>query len=269
MPTMSGRTSGSENETMASDIPISMGDGNGAGNSSGSDDGNADDGSGAIGAGKGETGGDDPDEGMNVGEQPTNGECEPSGTSADEVVWIGDSWIDIPGNQKARVNELARAAGVLESNESFVDLAVSGSPIGTIVNQYTNRQAGATKVRALLMDGGGINTIQGGGSQASVTNVVDAFTQHLEQVASDGTVEHIVYFLYPELPTIAGVAALRPGMQAACSASSVPCYFLDLQPLWEGHPEYTGGDQIHPSQAGANVIAEAIWAILEANCIAQ
>jgi hypothetical protein len=91
----------------------------------------------------------------------------------------------------------------------------------------------------------------------------------LDEVASDGTVEHIVYFLYPELPTIAGVAALRPGMQAACAASTVPCHFLDLQPLWEGHPEYTGGDTIHPSQAGGNVIAESIWAIMQENCIAQ
>jgi lysophospholipase L1-like esterase len=34
-------------------------------------------------------------------------------------------------------------------------------------------------------------------------------------------------------------------------------------------PEYTGGDNIHPSTAGGNVIAEAIWAIMQENCIAQ
>ena len=195
--------------------------------------------------------------------------CERGGVAANEVVWIGDSWIDIPGNQKTRVNELARAAGALGQNEAYVDLAVSGSPIATIVNQYNTRQAGNTKVKVLLMDGGGIDTIQGGGSEASVSNVENAFEQHLAKVAADGTVEHIVYYLYPELPTIAGVAALRPRMKAACEASTVPCHFLDLQPLWEGHPEYTGGDSIHASQAGGAVIAEAVWKIMQDHCIAQ
>jgi len=242
--------------------------GDGAGNSGG--DGTPDDANDPAGAadGSGETGGDGTDD-ETGNEPPPTGECEPSDIAANEVVWIGDSWIDIPGTQKSRVNELARAAGVLGEGESFVDLAVSGSPIGTIVNQYNTRQAGATQVRVLLMDGGGINTIQGGGSEASVDNVVNTFTEHLDQVAADGTVEQIVYFLYPELPTIAGVAAMRPGMQAACAASEVPCHFLDLQPLWEGNPQYTGGDQIHPSQAGGAVIAEAIWAIMQENCIAQ
>jgi hypothetical protein len=197
------------------------------------------------------------------------GVCQHGQVQANEVVWIGDSWIQIPGAQHTRVRDLARAAGTIGANEDYVDLAVSGSPIARIVNQYNTQESGATKVKVLLMDGGGIDTIQGGGSQASVTSVVNTFQQHLAKVASDGTVQHIVYFLYPELPTIAGVAAMRPGVQQACAASTVPCHFVDLQPLWVGHPEYTGGDNIHPSAAGGNVIAEAIWAIMQQNCIAQ
>jgi len=203
------------------------------------------------------------------GPPPPLDDCADGDIAADEVVWTGDSWIDIPGNQKTRVDELARAAGTIGPNESFVDLAVSGTPIRGIIDQYNGREAGPIKVKVLLMDGGGIDTIRGGGSEASVTAVVNAFTEHLAQIAADGTVLHVVYFLYPELPTIAGVAALRPGTQAACAESAVPCHFLDLQPRWEGHPEFTGPDRIHPSQAGANVIGEAIWNIMEENCIAQ
>jgi hypothetical protein len=195
--------------------------------------------------------------------------CQHGQVQANEVVWIGDSWIQIPGTQHTRVRDLARAAGTIGPNEDYVDLAVSGSPIATIVNQYDTRESGATKVKVLLMDGGGIDTIQGNGSQTSVTNVVNTFQQHLANVARDGTVEHIVYFLYPELSTIAGVAALRPGMQEACAASTVPCHFLDLQPLWAGLPEHTGSDNIHPSTTGGTVIAEAIWAIMQENCVAQ
>ena len=87
--------------------------------------------------------------------------------------------------------------------------------------------------------------------------------------ASDGTVRNIIYFLQPELPAIVGVAALRPQLRQACSDSAVPCYFIDLQPLWVGHPEYTAGDGIQASTAGATVIADQIWATLRQHCIAQ
>jgi hypothetical protein len=108
-----------------------------------------------------------------------------------------------------------------------------------------------------------------GGSAASVTAVASEFEQFLTKVASDGTVEHVVYFLMPELPMISGVAELRPLLRAACSASTVPCHFLDLQPFWEGNPGYTDGSGFQASVAGATVIADEIWKIMQQNCIAQ
>jgi hypothetical protein len=104
----------------------------------------------------------------------------------------------------------------------------------------------------------------------ALTRTVDAFEQFLGEVARDGTVENIIYFLVPELPTIAGVAALRPGLLQACEASLVPCHFLDLQPLWKGHSEYMAPENgIQASEAGARVIADSIWAIMKDHCIAQ
>ena len=53
------------------------------------------------------------------------------------------------------------------------------------------------------------------------------------------------------------------------SASTVPCHFIDLQPLWSGHPEYTDGSGILPTDAGAGVLADAIWSVMQQDCIAQ
>jgi hypothetical protein len=182
-------------------------------------------------------------------------------------VWIGDSWILVPGSQQTRVSDLARAAGAIGPNDEYVIAAQPATRMAAIAMQYDNRQAGAVKVKVLIMDGGTWDTIVDNGSAASVENVVNTFRQHLAKVASDGTVEHIIYFLPPELPSIPGVAALRPPLQQACAESTVRCHFLDLQPLWAGHPEYSEG--FLPSAAGAVVLANAIWAIMQSRCIAQ
>lgn len=224
-------------------------------------------GTGGRGAGGAATGG------TSGGSGGSTGACPHGQVKANEVLWIGDSWIQIPGTQHNTVRDLARQAGALGASEDYVNKAVSGSPIATIVNQYNTFESGSTKVKVLLMDGGGIDVMQGGKSQASVDNVVAAFKQHLAKVASDGTVQHIVYYLYPQLPA-SGPGAdvgpkLQPGMQAACAASTVPCHFLYLEPLFAGHPEYIGGDNLHPSDAGGKVIGQNVWKIMQENCIAQ
>jgi hypothetical protein len=195
---------------------------------------------------------------------PVSG-CVHSEVKANEVIWIGDSWIMIPGDQHNRVRDLAWAAGTIRPNEDYVELAVSGSPIATIVNQYNTREAGSVKV--ILIDSGGIDFIQGGDS--AIPNVVNTFNQFLDKVRSDGTVQHIVYFHYPDLMSIPCLGTMWSAMRQDCAGSPVPCYFLDLQPLFAGRPEYIGSDTIHPSLAGAIVIGEAIWYIMQQNCIAR
>jgi hypothetical protein len=197
--------------------------------------------------------------------------CQHGQVKANEVLWIGDSWVQIPnGIQHTRVRDLARAAGAIGPSDDYVDLAASASTVGMIASQYNTQEASANKVKVLIMDGGTWDTLVANASAASVTSALDTFTQLLAKVASDGTVEHVIYFLVPALPTIPGVAALRPGLEQACGASTVPCHFLDLQPLWAGHPEYTDPTNgIQASSAGATVIADGIWAIMQQNCIAQ
>jgi hypothetical protein len=188
---------------------------------------------------------------------------------ASEVTWIGDTWVTITGTQHTRVRDLARSAGAIGPTDDYTILAAPATTMAAIATQYATQEASQTKAKVLIMDGGTWDTIVSGGSDASVADVVATFRQFLTQVAADGTVEHIVYYLCPELPGIPGVAALRPLLQQACTDSSVPCHFLDLQPLWAGHPEYTASSGIQSSEAGAKVIADAIWTIMQQSCIAQ
>jgi hypothetical protein len=192
--------------------------------------------------------------------------------AANEVLWIGDTWILLPGLQHERVRDHARNAGAIGDMEDYENLAEPAVFLSEVIDQYETRQAGMTKVKVLLMDGGTWDTIiaEPAGNLAETVPVVAAeFEDFLAKVASDGTVEHIVYFLMPELPRIPGVRELRPLLVEACDRSTVPCHFLDLQPFWEGHPEYTDGSELQSSEEGAVVIADEIWRIMQENCIAQ
>ncbi len=195
--------------------------------------------------------------------------CRHAEVSASEVLWIGDSWVLVPGSQVTRVRDLARATGAIGPSDDYVNAGAPATNIGAIADQYNAREVGAIKVKVLIMDGGTWETLQANGSAASVSSAAAGFDQHLAKVASDGSVEHIVYFLPPELPGIPGVAALRPFVRDSCAQSAVPCHFLDLQPPWANHPEYTASNGILPTEAGARVLADAIWAIMQDHCIAQ
>jgi len=197
--------------------------------------------------------------------------CLHAQTSAAEVLWIGDSWILYPNVQYTRVRDLARAAGAIGPGDEYPIGAVAASYMADIANQYSTRQAGTTKVKVLIMDGGTWDTIRTNGAAATVTSVVNTFSQLLSTVARDGTVQHIIYFLTPELATIPGVAALRGPLQQACAQSTVPCHFIDLNDVWDGHPEYTivsAGIPI-PTEPGGTAIADVIWSVMQQNCIAQ
>lgn len=202
-----------------------------------------------------------------------SGDCLAAPVLADEVLWIGDTWILIPGTQHTRVRDLARAAGALGPNEDYVNVGAPSVDMAAVAQQYRTRESGPTKVKVIIMDGGTWDPIvaqaKGEPLGPAIDNAISNFQAFLSEVARDGTVEHIVYFLVPELPAIPGVATMRPRLQQACADSAVPCHFLDLQPLWLGHPEYTAADGIQSSEAGARVIADSIWAIMQDNCIAQ
>jgi len=193
--------------------------------------------------------------------------CQRGQVKGSEVVWIGDTWITIPGTQHRRVRDYARDAGAIGPTDEYVILAEAATDMATIARQYEVRQAGATKVKVLIMDGGTWDTIMLGATDAVIANVVATFGNLLAEVAAGGTVEHVIYFLCPDLPGIPGVATLRPLLRQTCADSPVSCHFLDLDPLWR--PEYTAATGYQANEAGAVVIADALWETMQDNCIAQ
>ncbi len=193
-----------------------------------------------------------------------HGEIPPS-----EVLLIGDSWISLLGT---RVEDLAKAGGVLGFGEDFAHRAAMGATIEVIVQQYEaalNDASASGVVKVVIMNGGGVDTYGGKGSSESILHVADTFSLFLARLAEEGVVRHVVYVLYSEGSSIPGIPELRPLMQAACRGSAVPCLLLDLQPVWEGHTDYISADTINPSPAGLDAIAATIWQTLKNNCIAQ
>jgi hypothetical protein len=213
------------------------------------------------------------------------GTCPHAGVPAGQVVWIGDSWVLVPnGEPHTGVRDLARAAGAIGPSDEYTIDAVAAAPMvvpstnggpAPIPSQYSQQEASATKVKVLIMDGGTWDTITNN-SSATVTDVRDSFEQLLSKVASDGTVTDVIYYLMPELSNIPGVAAIpgvatfRPLLEQVCTQSAVACHFLDLQQIWTDPSAYnTPGSPPVPTDSGATVIADAIWAIMQTNCIAQ
>ena len=197
---------------------------------------------------------------------------------------IGDSFFALSGAITNDLEVHARAAGALGSNENYRENAVSGTRLAggfspTIPEQYANgRQAGSVKV--VIMDGGGNDMLQGSCSNppnsscADIQNAVNAANSLMNQMAADG-VESVIYAFYPDpvgnSTLQARLDVLRPLMQQVSGNSPVPTsLFLDLRSVWQGHySEYALSDGIHPTAAGSQATADAIWNLMQQNCIAQ
>jgi hypothetical protein len=179
---------------------------------------------------------------------------------------IGDSWIQIPGNQVTTLEGHLKMAGVIPQSDRFDRREVSGSPLASIIGTY-NRKPQNCKI--LIMDGGGIDLfVAPAGDQASIAPVVKAFKDFLQKLKTDGYVQHVIYSLYPVIPSTPNINAnMKPGFSEACAASPVDCHLVDLEPLFMG--QHIGFDQTHADNAGGVIIGDAWWTVMKENCIAQ
>jgi hypothetical protein len=201
------------------------------------------------------------------------GTCQKGTTKGNEVLFIGESFI-AASSIPEETTKLARAAGSLGANDSYVDKSVSGTWIGngaanSIPNQYKNNASG---VRFVLMNGGGNDCWQGG-KESDRTNALNAAKQLFTDMAAKD-VEKVVYFFYAD-PIGSQFAALkscldvlRPAMKSLCDGQGSPkCYWVDLRDTWNGHPEYTS-DGIHVAGPGNAPTAAAIFKSMQQNCVA-
>jgi lysophospholipase L1-like esterase len=133
----------------------------------------------------------------------------------------------------------------------------------------------------------------------AITGTVNRAQQLLQEMASNG-VKHIVYFFYPHLDPAGGgiLPTPAPGVnttldyayplaeQICCGSSftstttsytcsgntsGAQCIFVDTRPAFEGHTaDYIKStDHVHPTPAGAQVIADLVWKAMTDYCIAQ
>lgn len=216
-----------------------------------------------------------------VVEAPVDEGCPSGDVSANELLFIGDSFIAVDHQVTGYLEDLARSASVLTTGERYRDnsslvgntLALMGNGIA---EQYSSAAAEAP-VRVVVMNGGGADVLIADcegelDGCALLTDAALAAEQLLTQMASDGVTD-VIYAFYPD-PQLADVLtemdALRPLIQQVCEASAVPCHWLDLRPVFAGNYEtyiQTGG--LNPTAEGARATAEAIWALMQAECIAQ
>ena len=133
----------------------------------------------------------------------------------------------------------------------------------------------------------------------TVQNAIDEAHTEMLEMAQKG-VQSVVYFFYPHLNPAGGGILQTPapavndtldyayplaekmccGSSFTSSMTSYSCYgepvpglhcaFIDTRPAFEGHlADYIKSDNVHPTQAGAQVISDLVWAQMQAHCIAQ
>jgi lysophospholipase L1-like esterase len=183
------------------------------------------------------------------------------------------------GEITRNLEQFARDAGILASNDNFIDNSVvaarlSGGDVTTIPQQYANGNR-QRQVRWVIMGGGGNDLEESCAPPTSscpnLQAAANAVRDLLNQMGNDGVVK-VIYFFYPDPQRDAAflkeqLDVLRTMIQNVVNSRGAPdCYWLDLRPVFEGHySEYVQSDGTHPTSAGSRAAAEAIWDIVERN----
>jgi hypothetical protein len=207
--------------------------------------------------------------------------CERGAVAANQVLVIGDSFFATTHQITAYLEGRAREAGAVSVGERYRDrsnllsnaLALGGNGIA---DQYASGVSEA-EVKVVIMNGGGADALLGScdnaNSSCAVVTAAAAAAQSLFAKMASDNVQHVVYAFYPDpgdANVKAKIDALRPLIQSACESAPLPCHWLDLRTVFAGrYAEYIQADQLNPTDAGARASAEAIWAAMQQNCIAQ
>jgi hypothetical protein len=223
-------------------------------------------------------------------------------TKDSQVLLIGDSYINWISHSFPA--DLARISGQnwrLEAvgGTSLASGGVGLIGLGFIPDQLVHALAIDPDVHTIVMSGGGNDilvrdtayapnscTIAGSsqdpGCQLVVSMASEAARKLMLDAAAAG-IRDVVYFFYPHVPantiltqddpneildySLPRARAVCEGAEEA-SGGSLRCTFVDMVPVFEGHPEYINED-IHPNQVGGRVMAETIWQVMQDHCLGQ
>lgn len=220
---------------------------------------------------------------------------------ASEVVLLGDSYVNWPShNFPSDLNKLAGENYRLYAVGGF---SMASGGIGLIPPEFDQALAADRDIKAVVMDGGGNDVLipdpfqfpQGGSCkndtnapnipdcQKIVQKALDAATA-LMQHAADNGVKDVVYFFYPHVPEGTLIGGLHPNaildyafpkVKSLCdqayglTSGRLTCHFVDLIPVFQGHPDWFAPGDIHPNAQGSAAMAQAVWSKMQQDCIAQ
>jgi hypothetical protein len=193
--------------------------------------------------------------------------CEKGKLMGSEVIIMGDSFYALSGQIQRNLETLARTAGAPAPYRAF---AVTGATLrgsGQIPGQYDRALRGGP-VKLVIMDGGGNDQYTSYCTQCP--GIVDQLFSHM---AENGTTD-VLYTFYPDPGNPIGSASFKPfhdmlrlTIREACvKQTALRCHFLDLRPFWMAGDT---SDGLHPTASGARHVADAIWAFMQKDCLAQ
>jgi hypothetical protein len=239
----------------------------------------------------GGTGGTGGTGGGNTSDHP----CE---TKASQTVVIGDSYIN--WGTHTLPADLAREAG-----ETWRMYAVGGASMATggittlIPDQFNQALAADRNILTVVMDGGGNDVLipaaswpngtacKNGAIDGSCPQIVQAALDKGKQVmqtAANAGVRDAVYFFYPHVPTGTLIGGTNPNnildyalpkVKALCddavnaTGGKLRCHFVDMIPVFQGHPEYFAAGDIHENSQGSAAMARAIVGRMKTDCVSQ
>jgi len=237
-----------------------------------------------------------------VGETPPPRLLPKCVTKDSQVLLVGDSYINWISHSFPA--DLAEISGQNWRLEAIGGMSMASGGIGLIgfgfiPDQLDRAIAADPDVHTIVMDGGGNDILvrdaaiapnscttagssKDPGCQRAVSLAVEAARNLMLDAASAG-IRDVVYFFYPHVPASTILTQDEPNeildyalpqAKALCedaeeaTGGSLRCRFVDMVPVFDGHPEYINED-IHPNALGGRVMAEKIWEVMEDNCLGK
>jgi hypothetical protein len=218
-----------------------------------------------------------------------------------QAVLIGDSYVNwVTHSFRA---DLARLTGESWRLYASGGAAMASGGIGTLIpQQFENALRADSDIRVVVMDGGGNDILLpasswAGGGECNdrmdspnvpvCRQIVQASIERervlMDRMADVG-IRDVLFFFYPIVPngTVLGgrypnaiSAWARPQVKEQCDGTyqrtggRLRCHFVDMVPVFEGHPEYFATGDIHPDTSGSAAMARAVWNTMKSACIAQ
>jgi hypothetical protein len=118
--------------------------------------------------------------------------------------------------------------------------------------------------------------------QDVIANAMRVASELMDTAAAAG-VRDVVYLFYPHIPG-GGFGGMNPNAildyslpmaRDLCltaerrTEGKMRCHFVDLVPVFEGHPDWFADDGIHENSLGSAAMAQEVMKVLDDKCIAK